>query len=259
TVNVKHVANSIRTHGTGIMNATVNFAYQYLAQKFVVFYQFLFDDHIKSRLVKEHFDEHKMRPDYGYPMARAEKLNKDIKKLSFLDQFRSLISEMGNSLGFVRMVRLGGLHYCTTACGSIPDQNIKQNFEEAARSLHLPSLAVQAGQLLENALNSQKLSVDESSYFAILTNVFYQELQSNGYVHLKDFFLMVPALTINAADAMHQSKEKLHKRGRDAVNAMSTDDGFALGIAYILKVLDQDKQFNSLHWFQSARVHFLAE
>jgi hypothetical protein len=54
TINVKHVANSIRTHGTGIISTTVNFTYQFLAQKFVAFSQFLYDDHIKSRLVKEY-------------------------------------------------------------------------------------------------------------------------------------------------------------------------------------------------------------
>lgn len=55
---------------------------------------------------------------------RAEKLNKEIKKLgaaedgmSFLDQFRQLISEIGNALGFVRMVRMGGLQHSSTASG----------------------------------------------------------------------------------------------------------------------------------------------
>ncbi len=53
TISVNHVANSIRTHGTGIISTTVNFTYQYLSHKFIAFSQFLFDDHIKSRLVKE--------------------------------------------------------------------------------------------------------------------------------------------------------------------------------------------------------------
>jgi WASH complex subunit 7 len=53
TISVNHVANSIRTHGTGIISTTVNFTYQYLSHKFISFSQFLFDDHIKSRLVKE--------------------------------------------------------------------------------------------------------------------------------------------------------------------------------------------------------------
>jgi hypothetical protein len=47
------VAHSIRTHGTGIMNTTVNYTYQFLARKLAILSQFLFDDHIKSRLVRD--------------------------------------------------------------------------------------------------------------------------------------------------------------------------------------------------------------
>lgn len=53
TIGIRHVANSIRTHGMGIMNTAVNFAYQFLAKKFNVFSQFLYDDHIRSRLLNE--------------------------------------------------------------------------------------------------------------------------------------------------------------------------------------------------------------
>lgn len=53
TISIRHVANSIRTHGTGVTHTTINFVYQYLAQRFHVFSQFLFDDHIKSILMKE--------------------------------------------------------------------------------------------------------------------------------------------------------------------------------------------------------------
>ena len=80
TTNIRHVANSIRTHGIGIMNTAVclninpiklfsvfflkvNFTYQYLRQKFYMFSQFLFDEHIKSRLMKDikFFKENKDR------------------------------------------------------------------------------------------------------------------------------------------------------------------------------------------------------
>ena len=53
TISIRHVANSIRTHGTGITHTTINFVYQYLAQRFQIFSQFLYDDHIKSMLIKE--------------------------------------------------------------------------------------------------------------------------------------------------------------------------------------------------------------
>ena len=35
------------------MNTAVNFTYQYLRKKLMIFSQFLFDEHIKSKLVRE--------------------------------------------------------------------------------------------------------------------------------------------------------------------------------------------------------------
>lgn len=53
TINIRHIANSIRTHGIGIMNTTVNFTYQYLKKQFFIFSQFLFDEHIKAKLIRD--------------------------------------------------------------------------------------------------------------------------------------------------------------------------------------------------------------
>ena len=107
TINIRHIANSIRTHGTGIMNTTVNFSYQFLRKKFGIFSQFLFDDQIKSRLVKDarYFKENSHGTlDQKYPYDRAAKFNKGIRKLgtvdgqsTYLDQFRMLISQIGKN------------------------------------------------------------------------------------------------------------------------------------------------------------------
>ncbi|CAG2066400.1 unnamed protein product, partial [Timema podura] len=104
TINIRHVANSIRTHGIGIMNTTVNFTYQFLRKEFLIFSQFMFDEHIKSRLMKDFrfFRENKVQLDQKYSYERADKFNKGIRKLglaadgkSYLDQFRMLISHIG--------------------------------------------------------------------------------------------------------------------------------------------------------------------
>lgn len=54
---------------------------------------------------------------------------------TFLDQFRRLIAELGNALGFVRMLRLGGMHYCQNATKFVPNlgQVGETSLEEAAR------------------------------------------------------------------------------------------------------------------------------
>ncbi|CAF4420917.1 unnamed protein product, partial [Adineta steineri] len=105
----------IRTHGIGIMNTAVNFTYQYLRQKFYMFSQFLFDEHIKSRLMKDikFFKENKDRLNQRYPFERAKKFFISIRKLgvtpdtneTYLDQFRQLIGQIENAMGYVRMIR----------------------------------------------------------------------------------------------------------------------------------------------------------
>jgi hypothetical protein len=52
TIKVRHIANGICTHGLGVVTTAVNFVYQFLAKKLVALSQALYDDAIKSRMVK---------------------------------------------------------------------------------------------------------------------------------------------------------------------------------------------------------------
>mgnify|MGYP003338289053 CR=1 FL=1 len=83
TINIQSIAASLRQHGLGIMNTTVNFTYQFLATKFHVFSQFLFDDHISSALSKERrwYKKNRQSLNNIYLYTRALELQQDIRKL----------------------------------------------------------------------------------------------------------------------------------------------------------------------------------
>ena len=53
------------------------------------------------------------------------------------------------------------------------------------------------------------------------------------------------------------AKDKMNKKNKQG--AAFTDDGFAMGIAYILKLVDQYHAFDSLHWFESVRMKYEAD
>lgn len=268
TINIQHVANSIRTHGTGIMNTTVNFTYQYLKQKMRVFSEFLFDEHIKSSLFREirYFVENKESLDSKYPYDRAEKLLRDIRKLgvladnqTYLDKFRVLISEIGNAMGYVRMIRSGGLLYTSNAIKFVPSLDEIAKFGDWLQDKGgIATDTIAAAKNLDSVIESLSHHFAEGTdYFRMFVQVFQSEFRSGQNSHLKNFYMIVPALTLSFVEHMLIQKEKIGKKGKS--EGIFTDDGFVVGIAYCLKLLDQNKEFDSLHWFESVLKKFQAE
>lgn len=182
---------------------------------------------------------------------------------SYLDKFRELMPEIGNALGYVRLIRSGGLNYVSSAVAYIPDihavdQARKKNVansaaDAAAASSAVPgaaegvfkefSGAVEGEAGLSEATRTTAVNLDSAindltlkfaagtDFFQLLGDVFAPQLRAEVYA-------IVPPLIINFVEHMLAAKDKLVK-GKRQVGGAFSDDGFSLGIAYGLRLLEQ--------------------
>lgn len=85
-------------------------------------------------------------------------------------------------------------------------------------------------------------------------------MRDSKNAHLRLFYVTVPSLTILFVDRIVQSKENKHNKTRDANDwHVFTDDGFAMGLAYVLMILNQVDAFCALDWFGSVSGKYATE
>ena len=82
SVSIRSISASIRQHGTGMMNTTVNAVYQFIGRKFHFFREFLFDENIKSSLALQarDFEGKRMSKDNKFPYEVALQFTKDVRR-----------------------------------------------------------------------------------------------------------------------------------------------------------------------------------
>ncbi|KAF0974433.1 hypothetical protein FDP41_006465 [Naegleria fowleri] len=276
-LHIKHIANSIRTHGTGIMNTTINFVFRFLGKKLYIFSQFLFDDHIKSRLLKDirfYKDEALKSLDNKFPLKSAKSSSRTLRNWESIHKLVCLIwiNSVFSSLKLVMPWDIKEKTENTTpenADSANPPTDVTNNTTEEKKEDDANNISVlckdvfseetmnAANNLHKVVLNMAKISQSQQSdYFKTLETVFKNEMMKEQNNHLRNFYIIIPALTLSFVEAMLISKDKMIRSGKEA---SFTDDGFALGIAFILKVLGQNDKFDSLHWFESVAMTFKQE
>uniref|UniRef100_A0AC35GGP7 WASH complex subunit 4 n=1 Tax=Panagrolaimus sp. PS1159 TaxID=55785 RepID=A0AC35GGP7_9BILA len=266
-MHVQQVVNSIKTHGAGIVNSAINYAYQFLKKKFHIFSQFLFDDQIKCQLVKEihYYKDSIDELNQMYPVKRAERFNTAISKLgvstdgkTFLDKFRELITHIGNTIGFIRMIRSGVIESSAYASHFIPklhssDPSEDPTISSIVKDANGSQLSIEIAESLDSLIESIASSYSsESDYVEMLITVFAKEFRNyEKFSHLRNFFIIIPPLTINYVEHILGCRSKIGRRAQTDSDFTFVDDGFCLGIAYILTLLNQTYFFDSLNWFDS--------
>ena len=69
---------------------------------------------------------------------------------------------------------------------------------------------------------------------------------------LKNFYTIIPAITTDQINHVVIGRNKLKQTNNK--EAFISDDGFSLGVAFLLKIFGNDEQFRGLNWFESIKL-----
>lgn len=297
-ITVEHLANSIKTHGTGVINTTVNYTYGFVKRKLEVVVAFLQDEEVKSKLLfEERYAQERRLKRKPYAWSRAHETRSHIRKevgtaadgVPLMDKFVQTVCQIGNAVGYVRMVRNAGMRcnakslpyvqVASVACaigqrmdGARAVENDmdkeamdekaldskRSNFEAAAGKAGSPQTVLDAAKAADNVVETTNRNFEASTdYLNIIAEVFGEALK-----HMKEehgspanlFHLLVPAMTLSFIDSLRVCRQALMRRAVATVrtlqsNAACFDDGFAVGVALILRIFGSDRDFQALHWF----------
>lgn len=179
-----------------------------------------------------------------YPFERAASLAKEINKqvqtssgITGLDQFRIFLTEMGNIIAFVRIMRASKRKVLTDQMPFLPssvDPMLgKIDFFEESGSHAKFEMEVCVTAILNKP---------DPDYVRAFVNVFKGVVSKSDNSFMNGFFCMVPALCLCWMESSLQGKEMMHKKNitRDGYYV---DDGFAVGLSFCLSVLGQVKQY----------------
>mmetsp|Transcript_26731 Transcript_26731/g.55214 ORF Transcript_26731/g.55214 Transcript_26731/m.55214 type:complete len:1342 (+) Transcript_26731:142-4167(+) len=262
TLNVKCTSAALKQHGLGVVASSVNVSYKILAKKFQQFTQFLAADYVKSLLAKEvrWYMHQKNDGNSIYPFERAASLAKEINKqgqtssgITVLDQCRIFLTEMGNIIAFVRIMRASKRKVLTDQMPFLPssvDPMLgKIDFFEESGSHAKFEMEVCVTAILNKP---------DPDYIRAFVNVFKGVVSKSDNSFMNGFFCMVPALCLCWMESSLQGKEMMHKKNITK-GGYYVDDGFAVGLSFCLSVLGQVKQYESLNWFKSIQSKYAAD
>eukprot|EP00792_Barthelona_sp_PAP020_P005974 TRINITY_DN2867_c0_g1_i1.p1 TRINITY_DN2867_c0_g1~~TRINITY_DN2867_c0_g1_i1.p1 ORF type:complete len:1158 (-),score=297.25 TRINITY_DN2867_c0_g1_i1:42-3488(-) len=272
TITNEQISSSIETHGSGIVSTAVYYVWTFLVNRLNIISQFLFDDYVRSPLKTEAawFEQHRKSLDNVYPYVRAEELRKTIKKLgshsniNLIDKFREVVTRIGNALGYLRMLRSGDLRSSALQLSFVRNFDQLPDLVEKAREDNLPQDTIQAVENLQELLVSlQETFTDSKDFLQIIVEGTGQTLANEQHKHLQYFYIFVPALLISHINFMNDETQKLmgtskvvvSNSKRNITKGVITEDGFALGIAFLLRSLGLTEKFEGLHFFQAIKQY----
>ncbi|KAI3963385.1 hypothetical protein MKW98_022807 [Papaver atlanticum] len=234
-----------------MISAALNSVLNFVTQKIVVLPEFL----------QENFVNSISRKDLNVLKISKETTNVAMKlpfandELRLLEQIRCTITYIGNVLGLVRVLQAGCLRYAYSESRFLRKPASIISYNEEFQKLGSIDGMVTAAKIMDTAVEITHQAEAHVNFFSSLLTTVSKGLQSSEKMPLGDFYLIIPPLIIYSLDFKINGKDKIMRRGLDIVNQIIMDDGFMMGVAFVLKVTEQEKALDGLHWFGNMSEH----
>merc|ERR1711916_135602 len=106
-------------------------------------------------------------------------------KMSYLDQFRVLITQIGNAMGYIRMIRSGGLHATAGEIKFVPDIAEMLAFQDMAAEEGLSGPTIDAARILDSTLSALATNFTEGAdYFKLLVELYSADFADDSFAFL---------------------------------------------------------------------------
>ncbi len=202
------------------------------------------------------FEDQQQNEKCAYPYERALAFWHDLSSvhstendLSLLDESKILITRIGNALGLLRLLRSGEMYFVRhsrkyqaaipTECG------------DSLKSKNISKL-----QPLFEAIQHREPKPEGIHIFPHAFQSFREMLSiSENIEYLGALYILYPALSLSWLDSTLRGKGMLRKKIKTSEGFFS-DDGFALGNAFLFQALGLTKKIDGLNWPQSFRKQF---
>ena len=284
-IGVQQILSSLYTHGKGIINSIINAGFKYISKNVESIIGILEDDYIISMLKDEQrfWEEEKANINYNYPLERGLNLQQKImqydnnKKNGSIPKCIKIITQIGNVVSLVRCIRTALMDYNSHNINLLTTYNTNE-FNNLIDRISLQAdtdPSSKSSQISQNMItNTQNSLIDSSkllcktisslkqtgeneiNYLEILVSSFRESINKEKMPFIELFAFLLPPLIIQFINTAINARDNLLKKNKSEECFYFSDDGFIMGMCYLLKLFMADKKFESLNYFPSVIQYY---